>query len=158
MPRRGRVIPRQVNPDPLYNNRVVTKLINKAMRDGKKSVAQKHIYGAFEQMNKEGKDPIEILQLAIENVSPTKLVHPRRVGGASYLVPVPVKGNQKQSLAIRWLVEAANARPNAQYKTFTNKLAAELLDAAAHKGGAVEKKNTTHKLAEANKAFAHFRW
>lgn len=158
MPRTGRVKTRQIDPDPLYKNRVVAKLINVAMRQGKKSVVQKHVYGAFEQIKKEGKDPIEILQLAIENVEPTKKVRPRRVGGASYLVPVPVKGNQRQSLAIRWLIEAANARSNAEYKTFSKKLAAELLAAAVGKGGSVEKKHTIHKVAEANKAFAHFRW
>lgn len=158
MPRSRRVQPRQIDPDPLYNSRIVAKLINVVMRDGKKSIAQKHVYQAFAQIKQRGKDPLEVLQLAIDNVAPLKQVRPRRVGGASYLVPTPVRGNQRLSLAIRWLVEAANARSNAEYKTFTNKLAAELVDAAEGKGGAVEKKETIHKIAEANKAFAHFRW
>lgn len=158
MPRTGNVKSKLVEQDPLYSNRLVTKLINTVMRSGKKSVAQKHVYNAFAQIEKKGKKPIEIFQKALENIGPSKKVRPRRIGGASYLVPIPVRASQKQSLAMRWLLEAANARSSAEYKTFQNKLAAELLEAAEGKGGAVEKKQNAHKIAEANKAFAHFRW
>lgn len=158
MPRGGSIKQRLVDPDPVYSNRVVTQLVNKVMRQGKKTVAQKAVYGAFAQIKKKGEDPVQVLTKAIENVGPIKKVRPRRVGGASYLVPVAVRGNQRQSLALRWLIDAANARSNAEYKTFENKLTTELLAAAEGKGGAVEKKINAHKLAEANKAFAHFRW
>lgn len=158
MPRTGKVKKRETDTDPIYDNRTVEKLVNSVMRDGKKSVARKHVYAAFEQIGKKDEDPVEALQKALSNIGPTKKVKSRRVGGASYLVPLSVRGSERESLAIRWLIEAANKRANAEYKTFANKLAAEIRDAAGGKGGAVEKKRTTHRVAEANKAFAHFRW
>jgi len=129
------------------------------MQRGKKMVAQKHVYRAFEQVKeKAGADPLEVFQKALDNVKPSMDVRPRRVGGASYQVPMPVRGDRRESLAIRWLIQAAQARPNKEYHTFDKKLAAELLAAYKNEGGAVRKKVEIHKIAEANKAFAHFRW
>ena len=159
MPRSKRVKKRVLPPDPIYNSRLVTRLINRVMKDGKKTIAQKHVYGAFELIQKKTKKkPLEVFIQAVENVKPSMEVRPRRVGGASYQVPMPVKGDRRESLAIRWLVLAARARPNKEYHTFTEKLAAELLDAYNNTGGAVRKKDEVHRMAEANKAFAHFRW
>lgn len=159
MPRTGRVKKRILPPDPIYQSRLVTQLINRVMQRGKKTVAQNHVYQAFEQIKeKTGKNPLEIFQKALENVKPSMEVRPRRVGGASYQVPMPVRGDRRESLAIRWLLQAAQARPNKEYHTFDKKLVAELLAAYENEGGAVRKKEETHKIAEANKAFAHFRW
>jgi len=159
MPRSKRVKKRILPPDMLYNSRLVTRLINRVMRQGKKSVAQKHVYGAFEIIRqKTKKEPLEIFKKAIENIKPTMEVRSRRVGGAFYQVPIPVKGDRRESLAIRWLVLAARARPNKEYHTYKEKLAAEILDAFKNTGGAVKKKEEVHRMAEANRAFAHFRW
>lgn len=159
MPRTGPVKKRPLSPDPIYQNRLVARLINRVMRDGKKTVAQNLIYSALKIIKKKTKkDPLEILQKAVLNVKPNMEVRPRRVGGASYQVPIPVKGDRKESLAIRWLIQAAKSRSSKQYRTYDQKLAAELIDAASSKGGAFEKKEQVHKLAEANKAFSHFRW
>lgn len=129
------------------------------MQRGKKTVAQRHVYRAFDQIKeKTDKNPLEIFQKALDNVKPLMEVRPRRVGGASYQVPIPVRGDRRESLAIRWLIQAAQARPNKEYHTFDKKLAAELLAAAKNEGGAVRKKQEVHKIAEANRAFAHFRW
>lgn len=157
---RGKRAPqRTVTPDEVYQSRLVTKLINRTMRQGKKSVAQKHVYKAFELVEKETKKkPLEVFHQALENIKPKMEVRPRRVGGASYQVPIPVRGDRRESLAIRWLIQAAQARPNKEYHHFYEKLAAELQDAAKKEGGAVNKKQEIHKMAEANKAFAHFRW
>lgn len=150
---------RIVNPDPVYNNVMVTKLINRVMFDGKKSVARKQVYKALDILkDKTGKNPIEVFDTAIENIRPQMEVRARRIGGAAYQVPSPVRGPRKDSLAIRWLVTAATARSNSQYHSMGEKLAAELIDALALAGGAVKKKLDTHRMAEANKAFAHFRW
>ena len=146
-------------PDPLYNSPLLTRLINRVMKDGKKSLAQKLVYRALERVKKEtGKDPLSVFQKAVENVKPRMEVRPRRVGGAAYLVPLTVRGERRTSLAIRWLVLSARDRPNKEYHTFDQKLAAELIAASRGEGGAVEKKHQVHRLAEANKAFAHFRW
>lgn len=159
MPRTGRVKRRILPPDPIYQSRLVMRLINRMMQRGKKSVAQKHVYQAFAQIKeKTGQKPLEIFQKALDNVKPSMEVRPRRVGGAAYQVPMPVRGDRRESLAIRWLIQAAQTRPNSQYHTFDKKLAAELLDAAKNEGGAVRKKEEVHRIAEANKAFAHFRW
>ena len=159
MPRRGRVKPRKVKPDPIYKNSLVTKLINRSMRDGKKSIAQKQIYKAFEIMKEKSEDdPIKILTQAINNIKPNMEVRPRRVGGAAYQVPLPVKGARKESLAIRWLIFATRARSNSEHHTYAEKLAAELLDAAKGEGGAVKRRQDIERMAEANRAFAHFRW
>jgi small subunit ribosomal protein S7 len=159
MPRRGKVRKRQVQPDPIYKNRVVSKFINRAMRSGKKGVAQKQVYKALEIVKEESKkDPIEVFSQAVDNIKPVMEVRPRRVGGAAYQVPMPVKGARRESLAIRWLIFAARARPNSEYHTFAEKLASELMDAAKGEGGAARKKQEIERMAEANKAFSHFRW
>lgn len=159
MPRRGQVKTRVISGDPVYKNRVVAKLINRAMRDGKKYVAQKQVYRAFEIVKeKTGEDPIKIFAKALEAIKPSMEVRPRRVGGAAYQVPMPVRGPRRESLAIRWLIQAARARSNSEYKTFAEKLAGELIDAAKGEGMAVKKRIEMERVAEANRAFAHFRW
>ena len=159
MPRTGKVNKRTIKPDPLYNNKLVAKIINKIMYSGKKSIAQKQVYQALELIKKETKeDSIINLHKAIDNVKPAMEVRSRRVGGAAYQVPMPVRGDRKESLAIRWIIDAARKRSNSQYHHFYQKLAAELLDALKNQGGAVDRKNQAHKVAESNKAFAHFRW
>ncbi len=149
---------RQTNPDPVYNSVKVAKFINYVMRDGKKSVAQKIVYRTFENIKGKGLDPLEILSKAIENVAPRMEVKPRRLGGASYLVPIEVRNERRLFLALNWIIKAAQSRSPKQYKSFIEKLTAELLDAAQGQGGAVEKRVEVEKLAEANKAFAHLRW
>lgn len=149
---------RQVDPDPVYGSVKVAKFINYVMRDGKKSIAQKIVYTTFENIKKKGLDPLEVLDKAIENVAPNMEVRPRRLGGASYLVPVEVRPERKLFLALNWIIQSAKARSPKQYKNFIEKLTAELLDAAQGQGGAVEKRIEVEKLAEANKAFAHLRW
>lgn len=150
---------RLVKPDHIYGSRQITKLINRAMKSGKKSTSQKHIYQAFEIIRETTKkDPLETFELALKNITPQMEVRSRRVGGAAYQVPMPVKTHRGNSLSIRWLVQEANKRPNKDHHTFSQKLAAEILDAAKGEGGAVQKKVTAHKMADANKAFAHFRW
>ncbi|UZQ82583.1 30S ribosomal protein S7 [Thermoanaerobacter sp. RKWS2] len=156
MPRKGHVERREVLPDPVYNSKKVSKLINKAMWDGKKSLAQKICYGAFDIIReKTGRDPLEVFEEALNNVMPVLEVRPRRVGGATYQVPVEVRPERRLSLGIRWLVEYARQRSG---KSMMEKLAAEIMDAANNTGGSVKKKEDTHKMAEANKAFAHYRW
>jgi small subunit ribosomal protein S7 len=157
---RGKRAKRRILPkDPIYKSQLVTKLINRVMKDGKKTIAQKHVYKAFEEIKKKTKkDPLEIFYQALENVKPSMEVRPRRVGGACYQVPMPVKGPRRESLAIRWLVLAARSRPNKEYHEYWQKLAAEILDAYNNTGGAVAQKQQVERMAEANKAFAHFRW
>lgn len=149
-----------IEPDPLYGNRVVARVINRVMQDGKKTIAQKQVYQALEIAKQETKaeDAPELLRQALDKIKPNMEVKSRRVGGAAYQVPMPVKGDRKEALAIRWLVLSARKRSSSQYHTFAEKLAAELLDALKGEGEAVRKRETTHKMAEANKAFAHFRW
>lgn len=158
MPRRGGVKPKELKPDPIYKNRLVAKLINRSMRDGKKSVAQAQVYKAFELIKEKGEDPIKVFAKAIENIKPLMEVRPRRVGGAAYQVPMLVRGPRKESLAIRWLIFAARVRSNSEYKTFAEKLAAEIMDASKGEGGAVKKRQEMERIAEANRAFSHFRW
>ncbi len=154
--RRRRAPVREVLPDPIYNSKVVTKFINKLMWDGKKSVAEKIMYEALEIIEKKGeKKGIEVFNEAIENVKPLLEVKSRRVGGATYQVPVEVRPVRQQSLAIRWLVDAAR---NRNERTMAQRLANELMDAANKRGAAFKKKEDTYKMAEANKAFAHYRW
>jgi small subunit ribosomal protein S7 len=156
MPRRRVVAKREILPDPLYNSQLVTKFINSVMNQGKKSLAEGILYGALNRVaEKTQDDPMKTFKKAIENVKPALEVKSRRVGGSTYQVPVEVRPNRRTSLAIRWLIEYADARGE---KTMREKLAAELLDAANLRGGAVKKKDDTHKMAEANKAFAHYRW
>lgn len=150
---------RPATPDPLYGSTQVTKLINRIMRDGKKTVAEHEVYQALTVVkDKTAKPPMETFELALTNLTPKMEVRSRRVGGAAYQVPMPVRTHRALSLALRWLILEANKRPNAEYHTFADKLAAEIIDAAAGVGGAIQKKVTAHKMAEANKAFAHFRW
>ena len=159
MPRGGKIRKRIAAPDPIYQSRLVTRLINRVMQEGKKAIAQKQVYSALELIKEKTKqEPLEVLTQAIEKVRPSLEVRPRRVGGASYQVPIPVKGDRRESLAIRWLIKAARSRPNKQYHHFYEKLAAEIIDAQEAQGEAVKKKENIHKVAEANRAFAHFRW
>ena len=156
MPRRRVVAKREILPDPLYNSQLVTKFINSVMNQGKKSLAEGILYGALNKVaEKSQDDPMKTFKKAIENVKPALEVKSRRVGGSTYQVPVEVRPNRRTSLAIRWLIDYASQRGE---KTMREKLAAELLDAANLRGGAVKKKDDTHKMAEANKAFAHYRW
>ena len=156
MPRRGQIAKRDVLPDPLYNSKVVTRLINNIMLDGKKGVAQKIVYGAFQIIEeKTGKDPIEVFEAAMENVMPVLEVKARRIGGATYQVPLEVRPERRQTLGLRWITAFARSRSE---RTMKERLAAEIMDAANSTGGAVKKCDDTHRMAEANKAFAHFRY
>jgi small subunit ribosomal protein S7 len=150
---------RQLEPDPIYHSVVIQRLINRIMKDGKKTVAQKHVYAAFDAIKaKTQQNPLEVFDTALNNIMPKIEVRSRRVGGAAYQVPTPVRTHRGHSLALRWLVNEANKRPNSEFKSFAQKLTAEILDAVENQGGAIQKKLTAHKMAEANKAFAHFRW
>lgn len=156
--RHAKVQKRTVTPDLVYNNVLVAKFINRMMLSGKKSVAQQQLYGAFDLLKQKDQNPIETFEKALQNVSPRVEVKSRRIGGANYQVPQEVRSDRKMSLAIRWLLEAARKRSNKEYHTFMEKLAQELLDAVQNQGEAVKKKEVMHRQAEANKAFAHFRW
>jgi len=159
MPRSKKIRKKLSEPDLVYKNRMVTKLINKVMLSGRKPLAEKIVYRAFKQIEeKEKSDSLATFNEALKNVMPKMEVKSRRVGGASYQIPVEVRGVRKDSLAIRWLVDAARARPNKEFKTMEDKLAAEILAASRGEGEAVKKRENTHRMAEANKAFAHFRW
>ena len=158
MARRGQAKIKEVKPDPVYKNRFVTRLINRCMLDGKKSVAQKQVYKALELIKEKGEDPIQVFTQALDNIRPSMEVRARRVGGAAYQIPIPVRGPRKESLAIRWLVNFSRARSNSDYHTYAEKLAAEITDAANGEGGAVKKKQEMERMAEANRAFSHFRW
>ncbi len=156
MPRRGHIPKRDVLPDPLYNDKVVTKLINNIMYDGKKGVAEKIIYDAFDIIKeKTGKEPLEVFEQAMNNIMPVLEVKARRVGGATYQVPMEVRPERRQALGLRWLTTYSRARGE---RTMKERLAGEILDATNNLGGAFKKKEDTHKMAEANKAFAHYRW
>ena len=156
MPRRGNVPKREVLPDPMYNSVLVTKLVNSIMLDGKKGVAQKIVYGAFEIVEeKTGKNGLEAFTQAMENIMPTVEVKTRRVGGANYQVPIEVRPERRQTLGLRWLTNYSRARSE---KTMIERLAGELMDACNNTGASVKKREDTHKMAEANKAFSHFRW
>ena len=156
VPRRGNVAKRDVLPDPLYQSKMVTRLINSVMLDGKKGVAQKIVYGAFEIVQeKTGKDPLETFEAALENIMPLLEVKARRVGGATYQVPMEVRPERRQTLGLRWLTSYARGRSE---RTMRERLAGEIVDATNNIGGAVKKREETHKMAEANKAFAHYRY
>ena len=156
MPRRGNVPKREILPDPVYGSVLVTRLINSVMLDGKKGVAQKVVYGAFDQIKeKTEKDPIEVFNQAMENIMPSLEVKARRVGGATYQVPMEVRPARRTTLGLRWLTAYSRTRGE---KTMAQRLAAEIMDAANNTGNAVKKREEVHKAAEANKAFAHFRW
>jgi small subunit ribosomal protein S7 len=148
-----------ITPDAKYGSTLIAKLINRAMKDGKKSVAQKQVYNALDIASKKsGMKPLELLDAVLESVTPQMEVRSRRVGGAAYQIPMPIRGRRGTSLAVRWLVQESNKRPNKQYHTYADKLAAEMLDSLEGQSGTVNKKNSSHKMAEANKAFSHFRW
>ncbi len=156
MPRRGNVAKRDVLADPIYNSKLVTKLVNSIMEDGKKGVAQKIVYDAFDIIaEKTGNDPLETFEKAMENIMPLLEVKARRVGGATYQVPIEVRPDRRQTLGLRWLTSFARARHE---KTMREKLAGEIMDAANGTGGAVKRREDTHRMAEANKAFAHYRY
>ena len=156
MPRRGYIAKREVLPDPIYNSKIVTKLINNIMLDGKKTVAQKIVYDAFDIIKeKEGKDALEVFEAALNNIMPVLEVKARRVGGATYQVPTEIRETRREALAMRWLIAAARSRNG---KTMADKLADELIDAYNSTGAAFKKKEDVHRMAEANKAFAHYRF
>ena len=156
MPRRGNVPKREILPDPIYNSVLVTKLVNSIMLDGKKGVAQKVVYGAFDMVKEQtGKDPLEVFTTAMDNIMPSLEVKARRVGGATYQVPMDVRPVRRQTLGLRWLTTYSRNRSE---RTMAERLANEIMDAANNTGSAVKKREDTHKMAESNKAFAHFRW
>ena len=156
MPRRGNVPKREVLPDPLYNSVLVTKLINSIMLDGKKGVSQKVVYSAFDIIKeKTGNDPLETFETAMENIMPSLEVKARRVGGATYQVPIEVRPERRQTLGLRWLTAYARKRSE---KTMRERLSGEIMDASNSVGSAVKKREDTHKMAESNRAFAHYRW
>ncbi|MCY0900035.1 MAG: 30S ribosomal protein S7 [Firmicutes bacterium] len=156
MPRRGTVTPREIEPDSVYHSPLVAKLINKVMVSGKKSLAERIVYRAFDIVaEKTGKDALEVFEAAVKNATPLLEVRPRRVGGATYQVPMEVRPQRRSSLAIRWLVQYARERGE---RSMEERLAAELIDASQNTGGAVKRRDETHRMAEANKAFAHYRW
>jgi len=156
VPRRGNVPVREILPDPIYNSILVAKLVNSIMLDGKKGIAQKVVYGAFEQIKeKTGNEPMDVFAQAMENIMPSLECKSRRVGGATYQVPMEVRPARRQTLALRWLTAYSRARGE---RTMAERLAAEIMDAANNTGASVKKREDMHKMAEANKAFAHFRW
>lgn len=156
MPRRGNIAKRDVLPDPLYNSKLVTRLINSVMYDGKKGVAQRIVYDAFDIVKeKTGKDPLEAFEAAMENIMPVLEVKARRVGGATYQVPIEVRPERRETLGLRWVTLYARNRSE---RTMKERLAGEIMDAINEQGGAFKKREDTHKMAEANKAFAHYRW
>ncbi|MGN0389451.1 MAG: 30S ribosomal protein S7 [Wujia sp.] len=156
MPRKGHIAKRDVLADPIYNNKIVTKLINNIMLDGKKGVAQKIVYGAFDRIaNETGKEALEVFEAAMNNIMPTLEVKARRIGGATYQVPIEVRPDRRQALALRWLTTYSRARSE---KTMEERLAKELIDASNNTGASVKRKEDMHKMAEANKAFAHYRF
>ena len=156
MPRRGNVAKREVLADPIYNSKIVTRLVNSIMLDGKKGVAQKIVYDAFDIVKeKSSNDPLEMFEKALENIMPSLEVKARRVGGSTYQVPMEVRPERRETLGLRWLTSYSRSRSE---RTMRERLANEILDACNNTGGAVKKREDTHKMAEANKAFAHFRW
>ena len=156
MPRRGKIAKRDVLPDPLYKSKLVTRLINSVMLDGKKGIAQKIVYGAFSIVKEKlDRDPLEVFQEAMENIMPVLEVKARRVGGATYQVPIEVRQDRRQTLGLRWLTLYSR---NRHERTMRERLEAEIMDAVNNTGGACKKREDTHKMAEANKAFAHYRW
>ncbi len=144
--------------DPIYGNRLVTRLVNRVMLSGKKRIAESQVYKALDLIKAKGEDPIKVFETAVNNVGPKTEVKARRVGGASYQVPMEVRGDRRVALALRWIVEFAKKRSNREFHTYAEKLAVELLDASKNLGEAIKKRDTVHRMADANKAFAHFKW
>jgi small subunit ribosomal protein S7 len=159
MSRKGQSKIREIHPDAVYSNVLVSRLINYSTKDGKKMASQKQVYDALELIKKETKqNPIEIFEISLDNIRPKVEVRPRRIGGSVYQVPTPVRTHRQNSLAIRWLVNASRSRPNKQFHSFAEKLAAEILSAHKNEGSAVTKRSEVERMADANKAFAHLRW
>jgi len=159
MPRGHKAVEkRKMNPDPIYGSTLLTKFINNVMEDGKKTVAQKNVYNALDILKAKGMDPIQSFEKALDTIAPRQEVRAKRVGGAAYQVPMEVRGARKVSLSIRWLLDAARKKPNTEYKTFSEKLASEIIAALNNEGEAIRKRDGVHKMADANKAFAHFRF
>lgn len=158
MSRTGKIKRRTAGNDPLYENKLLSRFVNRIMRDGEKTVASRVVYKALDAIKQKNLDPLTVFQTALSNVGPKMEVRPRRVGGASYQVPVEVRGDRRISLSIRWIIAAARSRPNKQYHTFSEKLTAELMDAYNNTGEAIKKRDLMQRNAEANRAFAHFRW
>jgi small subunit ribosomal protein S7 len=156
--RHAKVAKRKIEADKIYNNIMVARFINRIMIDGKKTVAQARIYNAFSLLKEQGHEPLQVFEKAVQNVAPKVEVRARRIGGANYQVPTEVRSERRNTLAIRWLIEAARKRSSKEFKSFEAKLAAELLAAMNGEGEAMRKKDIMHKQAEANRAFAHFRW
>jgi small subunit ribosomal protein S7 len=156
--RSGRVTRIMPEADPLYGNRLLTRFINRVMRSGKKQAAQTEVYRALDIIKEKGEDPIKVFELAIASVGPKMEVKARRVGGASYQVPTEVRGDRRMALAMRWIVQFANKRSNREFHSFAEKLAVELMEAAKGQGDAVKKRDTIQRMADANRAFAHFKW
>lgn len=159
MARKGQIRPKPVQADPMYGSYLISKLINRSMIDGKKSVSRREVYSALEIIRqKTGEDPIKVFDKAMENIKPVMEVRPKRVGGAAYQVPQQVRGVRRESLGIRWLVAAANSKSNSEFHTYGEKLATEIIDASKGEGVSVKKRQDVERVAEANKAFSHFRW
>ena len=159
MPRGHKTIEkRKLSPDPIYGSTLLSKFINNVMEDGKKTIAQKNVYNALDIIKEKGMDPLETFEKALETIAPKQEVRAKRVGGAAYQVPMEVRGTRKVSLSIRWLLEATRKKPNSEFKTFSEKLAAEIISALNNEGEAIRKRDNVHKMADANKAFAHFRF
>ena len=156
MPRRAHVVRRETPPDPRFGSRTLAKFINKVMIGGKKSLAERIVYGALDNVERQGhQNPLDVFEAAMRNATPILEVKPRRVGGATYQVPVEIRGDRRVSLAMRWLIGSARSRPG---KTMAEKLSGEILDAARGQGATVKRRDDVHRMAEANKAFAHYRW
>lgn len=156
---RGKRIKKKLpQPDPVYGSRLLTRFINRVMRDGKKRTAERQVYTALEKIKEQGDDPLKVFETAVSNVGPKMEVKSRRVGGASYQVPMEVRGDRRVSLAIRWIIEFSGKRSNKEFKTYSDKLAAELVDANNGEGESIKKRDTAHRMADSNKAFSHFRW
>jgi small subunit ribosomal protein S7 len=158
MARHAKIIKRKTDPDTIYNNIMVTKLINYIMRDGKKTVAQAQVYNAFKLLSEKGEEPMKVFEKAVQNVGPKVEVKAKRVGGANYQVPVEVKHERRMALALRWIIDAARKRPSKEFHTFAEKLATELMAAMQNEGEAVRKREIALRQADANKAFSNFRW
>lgn len=158
MSRSKRVTKLTIPADPVYGNRLIMRFINRVMRSGKKRVAEEIVYSALDAIKAKGEDPVKVFETAINTVGPKMEVRARRVGGASYQVPTEVRGDRRIALAIRWIIQFANKRSNKEFKSFSDKLAAELTDAANGQGESIKKRDTVHRMAEANRAFAHFKW
>lgn len=158
MPRAGRIKHILLPPDPVFGNRLVSRFVNRVMMHGKKHAAERSVYRAFDIIKEKGEDPIKVLETAVSSVGPKMEVKARRVGGASYQVPMEVRGDRRVSLAIRWITEFAHKRSSKEYKTYAEKLAAELTDAAKGVGESIKRRDTVQRMADANRAFAHFKW